>query len=176
MTVIIGIDPGRSGGLAAISTERIVVVPMLLAGKELDIARISEWLYEQATTDAYADPTKVSAIVCIEKVHAMVKLDKNGNVRREGVVSMFTFGKGVGILYGIVGSLMLPLYEVAPQTWKKQVLAGTQKDKLAAIDYCRRVYPEVCLLATPRSKKPHDGMADALCIARYALEKYKDVL
>ena len=162
---MIGIDPGKCGGMAVIRPDgNITVTPMFIAGKDLDIARISDWLYEQAR--------KCKTIACIEKVHAITRPGE----KPQGVVSMFTFGKNVGILYGIIGALLLPLYEVAPPTWKKIVLEGTTKDKQAAIDFCARVYPHVSLLATPRSKKPHDGMADALCIARYALEKYKDVL
>lgn len=158
---MIGIDPGKSGGLASITSDGDVeVVAMPIAGKELNVVSMCDWIYAQ--TKKYG-----TTIVCVEKVHAMPN---------QGSVSMFTFGKTVGVVYGAVTAMLLPLYEVSPQAWKKAVLFGTQKDKDAAIDYCTRVYPKVSLLATPRSKKPHDGMADALCIARYALEKYKDVL
>jgi crossover junction endodeoxyribonuclease RuvC len=85
---------------------------------------------------------------------------------------MFKFGFVTGVMHGIISTLAIPLYLVTPQAWKKKILAGTAKDKDAAIDYCRRVYPDVSLLATERSRKPHDGMADALCIARYAQETY----
>jgi len=164
--VVIGIDPGKGGGLAAIETMGdINVTPMFIAGKELDIPRISDWIYDRGHRTSVV-------IVCIEKVHAMSKPGQ----QKQGVVSMFTFGKNVGILYGIIGSMLIPLYEVAPQTWKKVILADTPKDKQAAIDYCMRRFPSVSLLATPRSRKPHDGMADALCIAAYALVRYKDVL
>ena len=46
-------------------------------------------------------------------------------------------------------------------------LAGTRQDKAAAIAYCARRYPAASLLATPRSRTPHTGLADALCLAEW---------
>ena len=170
MTVI-GIDPGKTGAMAAIHSDgNIAVSVFFIAGKELDIVKISNWLYKQATKED-------KVIACIEKVHAMRRRPSGGGEARvQGVTSTFTFGKNVGILYGILGTLEIPLYEVSPQSWKKLILADTAKDKQAAIDYCIKAYPNVSLLATPRSKKPHDGMADSICIARYALEKFRHLL
>jgi crossover junction endodeoxyribonuclease RuvC len=82
-------------------------------------------------------------------------------------VSVFRFGFGAGLWVGILGALGIPFERVPPQAWKKAVLAGTAKDKAAAIAYCSRRFPAASLLATPRSTKPHDGLADALCLAEY---------
>lgn len=135
----IGIDPGQSGGIAAVLTHTAVVTPMPMAGKELDVGVIVEWLkwlHELVGED--------STVACIEKVHAMPT---------QGVSSTFKFGKNFGIMIGIIGALNIPLHMVTPNTWKKKILVGTARDKAAAIDYCRRVYPEVNLLATPRSRQ-----------------------
>jgi crossover junction endodeoxyribonuclease RuvC len=120
---------------------------MPLAGKEIDLALVAQIL------KAWRNP-----VVYIEKVHAMPG---------QGVTSMFSFGEGYGGLKGVCATLGLPYNLVTPQAWKKKVLAGTSKDKEAAVDFCRRRYPQVNLLATERSRVPHDGMADALCIATY---------
>lgn len=159
MSYVIGIDPGKTGGMAAIShAGSVIVTPVFVAGKDLDGPRIADWIWNYV---------KLGGILCIEKVHSMPQ---------EGSSSSFTFGKGVGVFYGIAAAMLIPLYEVTPQAWKKAVLAGTAKDKRAAIDYCIRRFPYISLMATEQSKKPHDGMADALCIACYAVEKYKDTL
>jgi crossover junction endodeoxyribonuclease RuvC len=57
---------------------------------------------------------------------------------------------------------------VDSRKWKNRVLIGTTKDKQAAIDYCLSKFPDISLLATPRSRKHHDGIADAICISEYA--------
>jgi crossover junction endodeoxyribonuclease RuvC len=100
-----------------------------------------------------------ASICYIEKVSAMPK---------QGVTSMFNFGFSTGAIHGIVATLGIPRYLVTPQRWKNNILVGTKKDKEAAIDYCRRAFPSVTLLATEKSRKPHSGMADAICIALYA--------
>lgn len=148
----IGIDPGAHGGIAILSdagVQRVIAMP--LAGKEIDGIRIADHFRE------FQLP-KVTLYAFVEKVGAMPG---------QGVTSMFTFGKNVGTLYGILSALGISYYLVAPQTWKRIVLSGTDRSKEAAIDYCRRAYPTTSLLEGPRSHKPHDGMADALCIATY---------
>jgi crossover junction endodeoxyribonuclease RuvC len=59
-----------------------------------------------------------------------------------------------------------PLEYVRPQAWKKKVLAGTSKDKEAAIAFVRARFPGAPL-TLPRCRTPHDGMADAVCIGYY---------
>ena len=160
--IFIGVDPGKSGGIAIINvfTNEIFVTPMILSGKDVDAKAIADWI--TSNTYKYEHP-----ITCIEKVHAMPG---------QGVTSMFKFGFVTGVMHGIIRTLGIPLHLVTPQAWKKEILAGTPKDKEAAIDFCRRIYPQVNLLATERSRKPHSGIADALCIARYAKEKYNNEL
>ena len=148
----IGVDPGKSGGIAIIRHDEIVVTPILLSGKDIDIYAMTKWI----RNETYMLPKTVA---CIEKVHAMPG---------QGVSSMFKFGFVTGVMHGILGALEIPIHLVTPQAWKKKILVGTSKDKTAAAEYCSRVYPKISLLATERSRKPHSGMADAICIARYA--------
>jgi len=146
--VIVGIDPGQSGGIAYIheSGAASFAYPMPVAGKEIDGHTIAALLREWQPS-----------VVYVEKVHSMPK---------QGVASTFKFGMGYGVIIGICDALGLPYRLVTPQAWKRQVLAGTTKDKDAAISFVRRAYPHVNL--TPGAKrKPHDGMADALCIAEF---------
>lgn len=151
----IGVDPGKSGGIAIVDgLGNVYVSQMLLAGKNLDVVAIKNWIIENSRLK-YEQPS----LACIENVHAMPG---------QGVTSMFKFGFVTGIMHGIFGTLEIPMHLVTPQAWKKKILVGTKKDKTAAVEYCRRVYPNISLLATKRSRVPHNGMADALCIARYA--------
>ena len=149
-TTLIGIDPGKSGGMAKWCNGKIVkVCAMPIAGKTLDLPAIASWLgyKNEGTVVAY-----------IEKVGAMPL---------QGVTSMFTFGFVTGCLHGILSALKIPFYVCTPQSWKKVILAGTPHDKAAAVEFCMRTYPGLNLRATVRSTKPHDGIADAICIATY---------
>ena len=160
----IGIDPGSKGAIAIIREggAGISITPVLIGGKDLDLAEIAKWL--QAELSMNNSKWRTQTIACIEKAHAMPG---------QGVSSMFSFGFTTGALHGILATLGISYNVVAPQTWKKVILVDTTKDKVAAVDYCRKAYPYVSLLQTPRCKKAHDGMADALCIATYCRLKYK---
>lgn len=146
---ILGIDPGKSGGLAFIQDGRVGdVMEMAVAGKDLDLEYIASWIVDAGQIDSGV----------VEKVGAMPG---------QGVVSMFTFGKVTGALYGILATLKIPYRLVPPQTWKKLVLQGTDRSKEAALDHVKRLYPYVNLKATPLSRKDHGGIVDAICIAEW---------
>ena len=158
MKTVIGIDPGKQGALAAMREDgTLTFIPMPVAGKDIDAGHVAAWIIS-LWTDKECKPLSV----CIEKVHAMP-----GN----GATSMFTFGYNVGLMHGVVAALNIPLLLVSPQAWKKEVLVDTLKDKNAAIDFVRRYYPKADITLTPRSKKAHSGIADAICIARFGLSK-----
>jgi hypothetical protein len=146
-----GIDPGKKGAIAWMNAvnNRADCVPMPLSGNEIDVLKLCARL---------RCPANFRPVVWVEKVHAMP-----GN----GSVSMWNFGYGVGILHGIVRTLGIPLMLVAPQTWKKEILKDTDRSKQAAIDYCKRTFPDVNLKLTERSIRDDDGLADALLICEY---------
>lgn len=152
MRNICGIDPGQDGAFAVLGHGKLYpdVHVMPLAGKEIDAGKLAFWLNELDVSHAV-----------VEKVHSMPK---------QGVSSSFKFGQNYGTILGILGALRISTQLVTPQAWKKAVLAGDgDKDKAAAIAFCRRMYPTCQLLATEKSRTPHDGMADALCLATYGL-------
>jgi crossover junction endodeoxyribonuclease RuvC len=150
----IAFDPGKDGGIAW-NAATCGAIAMPISGKEIDIYEISQLIKSQCWPD--------NSIAIIEQVHSMPG---------QGVKSVFTFGKGYGSLIGLLVGLGIRTELVTPQAWKKVVLAGTVKDKDAAIAYCRRAFPQISLLATPRCKTPHDGIADALCILEYGRRTY----
>ena len=78
---------------------------------------------------------------------------------------MFNYGRGYGQLIGMFQTMDLPFALVAPRTWKRSVFVFEQKvDKTTACDYVHDNYPGVGLFPG-RARKPHDGIAEAVCIA-----------
>jgi Holliday junction resolvasome RuvABC endonuclease subunit len=149
---IIGIDPGLSGGVAIIRAPTdVTCIVMPVSGGEVDAGLLAAWLLREL-------PRPLSGTVAyVEKV---------GSMPKQGVASTFKFGKGYGQVLGMLAALGIDTRLVTPQAWKKQVLAGTTQDKDAAIAYCRMRWPGIELVQH-RCRKPHDGLADALCIAAY---------
>jgi crossover junction endodeoxyribonuclease RuvC len=96
----------------------------------------------------------------VEKVSAMPG---------QGVVSMFNFGHNLGLIEGLLRGYGISYQLVPPQTWKKEF--SLSSDKAKSIEVCQKLFPNVSLLATERSRKPNDGIAEALLMAEYARRK-----
>lgn len=150
MKIFIGIDPGKSGALAAIfENGAIEIIPFNSSGYIDHLAQ-------------YAEITQLSEIrCCVEKVSAMPG---------QGVTSMFNFGHNLGFIEGCLQSFRIPYQLVPPQTWKKEFSLSSDKNK--SIEVCQKLFPDIKLLPTDRCKKPNDGMAEALLMAEYARRKF----
>ena len=153
--IFAGIDPGKQGAIAFLnpkdfeeSAERMPIV-----GKQIDIRALC----------AMIRPGE-DMMVGLEKVHAMPG---------QGVTSMFNFGRGYGRILGMLETLQLEGYPlkfslVTPTQWKKTVLSGMdwKDNKECAVIFAQNMYPSINL--TPgKIRKPHSGIADAVCIAEY---------
>lgn len=150
--MIAGIDPGQKGAIAFIGgTLGVSWMPMPVAGEGHGKKGI--------IGHAVAEALRGCSYVAVEQVGAMPG---------QGVTSMFQFGRGLGRIEGVLQALALPYALVHPKTWKKAVLNGLPHDKEGAIAFARRQWPSVSLIA-PGCRTPHDGAADALCLAWYAL-------
>jgi crossover junction endodeoxyribonuclease RuvC len=157
----LGIDPGLKGGLATfqeplLDGDRVCVRVMPVEGKWIQCQRIVDWL-------------QVIAPIGGRNIHAIV--EQVGSMPKQGLSSTFKFGTGYGQIIGMLQTLEIPYTLVRPQAWKGVVLAGTSKDKAAAIAFCAREYPGVPLIPE-RCRVPHDGIADALCLVHYGRLKH----
>ncbi len=76
---------------------------------------------------------------------------------------MFQFGRGVGMVEGVLAGVGVPTQYVTPQRWQKAVGARKGKDgaRLRAIE----LYPAYSKLF---ARAKDDGRADAALIAWYA--------
>jgi crossover junction endodeoxyribonuclease RuvC len=139
----IGIDPGKKGGFAIISEDAVYC----RSWDDADFIR-----YMKSVEGS-------SCVVCLEHVGAMPN---------QGVTSMFNFGAGFGFIQGVLSAYHIPFELVRPQKWKKEFSIS---DKNESIAVCQRLFPNLSLLPTERSRVPSDGMAEALLMAEYARRK-----
>lgn len=141
--LILGIDPGWSGGAALLDNEGHPVAVT-------SFARLTEAEIIEAVT---ADIS--NADVCyIEKVGPMPK---------QGVVSVFKFGWILGLLRGLTIGRVRTI-EVRPQVWQKALGCLTHGDKNISKAKAQMLFPGV--------KVTHSN-ADALLIAYYGYEKQR---
>ena len=154
-TRYIGIDPGKSGGIAMIQNYRINY--FVMPETERDIWDIFQ-AYSQGTIRAV-----------IEKVTSSPQM---------GVTSSFTFGKGYGALFAFLTAARIPFEEIRPQVWqkalhipprKKSESKGQFKKRLRA--KAQQMFPELEIWSEPRSIGKQLAVCDALLIAEFCKRK-----
>ena len=162
-TLVLGIDPGLDGAIAALEGDGSLVwvwdTPTLTVAKAKGTKRVYQPAQMTSIFESYIEKYGVTNIrVGMELVSAMPG---------QGVTSMFSMGRGVGTWEGIVAALHLPIEYVTPQVWKKAMLgAGAGKDKSLSILKAQQLVP---YSAQFLKLKKHDGRAEAILIARYFL-------
>lgn len=151
-----GVDPGLTGALAVLSADgsRVIYIydmPTVTKstgkGLQVDAAGLSVFLGSNL-----APPGDLHCY--IEQVSA-----RPG----QGVTGMFSLGRSVGVVEGIVVSHYWPMTFVSPGAWKRRAgLIGQPKD--ASRTRALQLYPE---MASQLSRKKDCGRADAILIARF---------
>ena len=152
--IIIGVDPGVSGGISILENKKVIEVydmPTMIEGKknkrQVNGSQVTNIIKENVDTNK-------ETTVVVEHVNAMPG---------QGVTSMFNFGQSFGVIKGVCAALSLPIYFVRPTKWKKHFnLIKTNKEagRTKAIE----VYPEI---SGKLSRKKDSNRADAILIARY---------
>jgi crossover junction endodeoxyribonuclease RuvC len=152
--VYIGIDPGLSGGVAAIDGSlhilHLVDTPVIsVSGRHsYDVGEMANILRRLALLG--------DSIVVLEAAQSMPG---------QGVSSTFSTGYGFGLWCGIIGALALPYRTVRPSVWIRKILAGSPGEgKARSIGFALRMFPGAELIP-PGCRKPRDGRADALGLA-----------
>jgi hypothetical protein len=172
--IVIGIDPGKSGAVVALDAQTLKVIGEWYAEAHyctageyqddrmaavLDLPRLRSTYDYEAHQRRPAD----SVLVLIERQHAMPK---------QGGTSCLTIGVGFGLWRGICAGLGLPREIVSAPTWQKEMFRGVpgsdKKDQAARLAQMR--VPSLDLFPG-RRRKPHDGLADACCIALYGIRR-----
>lgn len=163
---VLGIDPGRNGGICVLSITR----PREIIALE-NIPILEDGQMDAKSLATFLDLHRMALKFCvIEKVSAMVYTDKSGQVRGQGAAASFNFGKGFGVLLGCLHSASIPVIEVAPSVWK--ILLNLSSAKSDSINRAHELYPA----SRARIKlKKHDGIAEALLLAHFGAERFGNI-
>ena len=161
--LIIGIDPGISGSICFLEDgiiKDVLEMPTMTEGKknkkQVNGSQIFNEIFLRIKTYE-----KKNIKVVIEQVSAMPG---------QGVTSMFNFGQSFGILKGICSAMQLPVYFVRPAKWKKYFnLINSEKD--ASRTRAIEIFP---YYSSYLSKKKDSNKADAILIASFFFETYKE--
>ena len=144
----IGIDPGKLGSVSVLEDGYVEVYPTPLFEDEYDATGMFDLL----------NRFKEDSSCLIERAQAMPK---------QGVVSMFTFGKGYGMWLMALAATKIPYQVVHSRTWTKVMLDGAPGDgKERAYLVARRMFPNWL----PTKKKEWE-YADSILLAEYGKRK-----
>jgi crossover junction endodeoxyribonuclease RuvC len=144
--VVIGIDPGISGAVAAVDAATgglVWVEDMPALDKHVNAAALADLLEGEVIVAA-----------AVEAVHAMPK---------QGVSSSFNFGRSYGVVLGVLAALNTPVVHLRPAQWKKAL--GLSADKSASRRMATDLWPAQ---AEQFKRVKDDGRAEAALIARHA--------
>ncbi len=142
--IYIGIDPGKSGGIAIVESgfDPVEFPPETVRLSETP-ADVVDWIW--STVGIQSCPARAY----IEQVHATPQM---------GVTSAFTFGKSYGWLLGVLDALRIPYEFVSPQKWQKAMGCLSKGDKNVTKAAAQRLWP---------TDRITNATADALLIAEY---------
>lgn len=158
----IGIDPGVTGGIAALHVKH---------GEVSEVVYMSMPRTERDQFEAVKELASHGSIVhaCVEAVHSFP---------HDGGKSAFTFGCGYGRIRMALIGLGIPFEDPLPKEWQgslkiRAAKKKQRKEKLRA--KCQELYPDLPIWSEPRSLGRQRAMCDALLLADYCY-KYKEGL
>ena len=161
--LIIGIDPGISGSICFLEDgiiKDVLEMPTMTDGKKNKKQVNGSQIYNEISF----------RIKTYEKKNIKVVIEQVSAMPGQGVTSMFNFGQSFGILKGICSAMQLPIYFVRPAKWKKYFnLINSEKD--ASRTRAIEIFP---YFSSNLSKKKDSNKADAILIASYFHETYKN--
>lgn len=152
MSIFIGVDPGKTGGIAWMRDDFSRPEHVKFDGlTELDVHNVVQSLV------ADADCEGVSVYAVIESVSATPQM---------GVTSAFSFGRNFGFWLGVLAGCAVPYSLVRPQKWQKAMGCMTKGDKNVSKAAAQRLYP---------NEKITHATADALLLATYCRRHYAEL-
>lgn len=182
--VYVGIDPGKSGGIAETEyatgegkiTRRIGTYPTpIIPGKVRKI--LGGLKTEKVTKDAYDIDGMVLLLrdICAANIHhgkdVHVFVEHQQNMPpgvAKSAYTEFVLGYGYGLWIGILTGLRIKYNTVRPQDWHKDMFKGKYADtKEKSVQTAMAIWPGHDFRRTERSRKPWHGLTDAALIAEH---------
>lgn len=152
VALFIGIDPGKSGGIAALHENGDVALAVAMPQTERDILNTLLRLAMRPEPGG----AKVQILGMLERVRSSPQM---------GVVSSWTFGVGYGGLRMALTAARIAFDEVTPQKWQGYLGCRTGGDKNVSKAKAQDLFPTV--------KMTH-ALADAILLAEYCRRVKKE--
>ena len=154
--IILGIDPGSSGGIAIIENKINALPKIIFASKMSVVTLFGKKIVDVQKISSYLKQYNIDVSI-IEKVHAMP---------RQGVTSSFQFGRSFGGIEALCYLYTKRVDYVAPVIWKKNLGLGASKQD--SLDLARLKFGNLEYW----NLKSNDGIAEAALLALFWINKH----
>ena len=154
--LVLGIDPGSSGGLAIVKKSLNALPKIILALRMPTVTIYGKKIIDTKKIASELQNHTIEVSI-IEKVHAMP---------RQGVTSSFQFGRNFGGIEALSYIYSKRVDYIAPAIWKKSLGLGASKKE--SLDLARLKFGESDLW----NVKSNDGVAEASLLTLFWLEKF----
>lgn len=156
---IIAIDPGKAGGIAVYSVD---------AGRVIALRPMPD------------TPKDVLNFITRFQQNSICYLERVQGIPGMGATAMFNFGQGFGQLEMALLCRNIPVIEITPQKWQKELQVGVKghfstnewKTKLKGV--AQQLYPRVEEEFKIKNKTEWLKVSDALLILEYARRQEKN--
>ena len=160
--ITFGIDPGMTGGIVGISDGGNLIFACAADDKSGGYCRAGQ-IDAKAVRD-YLDFAAQSGPI-------RIVIEQQQCRPMEGRTSILKIGKNWGTIIGACHGY--PVLEPLASTWTRAILGGKKWDSQAekkeyTIAFIQRRLPQLDLVL-PGRRTPHDGLADAACLAMWGM-------
>ena len=162
--MILGIDVGTKGGLAALAGDELYLRAMPVLGKDLDVQAVVDWVHGICEPDCvFIEEQSANAF------HGLPK----------PALAAFSQGGQYHALLATARLMGWPLVVVPPKRWQAAFdlsvtkrpgearAAYAKRKKAKHIQVATRLYPRADFRPSSRAAVASDGLADAALIATY---------
>ena len=157
--IVLGIDPGMSGGIAKLKQDGARWYPSASSMPSTEAAIVDHlWTLQEE-----AQKESVEILCFLEQVQVMPAIRRvkgpNGEKREEvnaGIVSTAKFMQGYGFLRGCLIAIGIPVEDIRPQAWQKLLGCMTRGNKNISKGKAQQLFPTIQIT---------HKIADALLIA-----------
>lgn len=156
--MILGVDPGLTGGLALLSEDGglLFAMDMPVVDKNVDSTGLyhllQAYLWENYETDGLSQAV-------VERVSSMPG---------QGVASVFKFGKGYGQVLGVLSAMEIPVADPTPSQWKREMGLSAVKELSRAVAI--KIWPAQAELFV---RKKDADRAEAALLALWWIQKHR---
>jgi Holliday junction resolvasome RuvABC endonuclease subunit len=166
----LGIDPGLSGGLAVVSSDKIkykIAMPTITIIKA------------NGDSKRVPDQHGISSFLSSIPKHTHCVIEEQHPARNQSIVAICTTCRNYGVLLGALYAAHLFTTEVTAKIWQEHYgiisvkKSGGKSTKEQGFDIAQTLYPGVAFRKSERSYKFHDGLTDAALIANYCQFLFK---